>query len=85
MIKAFTRDHVDPGEEILERFNIDPHDVRIGKPYSFRPEMGLGYPRVDERGQRGTDRPRTSISILSRPIHWPMCHFMTASVDLARS
>jgi uroporphyrinogen decarboxylase len=49
---AFVKDHIEPDEEILEKFSIDTRYVRIRPPKNFALEMAPDNSYIDEWGTR---------------------------------
>ena len=50
--RLFLRDHVDPPEEVLERFGIDTRYVRIKPPKNFKVQIDYDNSYLDEWGTR---------------------------------
>jgi uroporphyrinogen decarboxylase len=67
--KLFLRDHVDPAEEVLDRFGIDTRYVRLKAPKNFKIHMDPDNSYVDEWGTRWK---KPESSLYYDPADWPL-------------
>ena len=67
--KLFLRDHVDPPEEVLDRFGIDTRYVRIRPPRNFKVQIDPDNSYLDEWGTRWK-KPKSSL--YWDPVDWPL-------------
>ena len=67
--KLFLRDHVDPPEEILERFGIDTRYVRMKPPRNFKVQIDSDNSYLDEWGTRWK---KPESSLYWDPVDYPL-------------
>ena len=67
--KLFLRDHVDPPEEILERFGIDTRYVRMKPPRNFKIQIDSDNSYLDEWGTRWK---KPESSLYWDPVDYPL-------------
>lgn len=65
----FVRDHVDPPEELLQRFRIDTRYIRIKSPKEFKFKIDSDNSYLDEWGTRWRKSPT---SLYWDPVHFPL-------------
>jgi uroporphyrinogen decarboxylase len=65
----FVRDHVEPPEELLERFKIDTRYVRIKPPSNFKVKIDPDNSYIDEWGTRWKKSPT---SLYWDPVEFPL-------------
>ena len=65
----FLRDHVDPPEEVLERFGIDTRYVRLKPPKNFKVQIDYDNSRLDEWGTRWK---KPESSLYWDPVDYPL-------------
>jgi len=67
--RLFLRDHVDPPEEVLERFGIDTRYVRMKAPKNFRVQIDPDNSYLDEWGTRWK---KPESSLYWDPVDYPL-------------
>ena len=67
--KLFLRDHVDPPQEVIERFGIDTRYVRLKPPRNFKVQIEPDNSYVDEWGTRWK---KPESSFYYDPVDWPL-------------
>ncbi len=67
--KLFLRDHVDPPEEVLDRFGIDTRYVRMRPPRNFKVQIDPDNSYLDEWGTRWK---KPESSLYWDPVDWPL-------------